>query len=51
MNRFAFKCPKCGAIDYSNTSRRSSMRCLKCGSFIMKRSAKDDKQRIDIKGK
>lgn len=43
MNRFAFKCPKCGAIDYSNTSRRVSVRCPKCGQANMVRSAKDDR--------
>lgn len=43
MNRFAFKCTKCGTIDYSNTSRRVSMRCPKCGRFSMIRSTKDDK--------
>lgn len=25
MNKFAFKCPKCGTIDYNNTSRRVSI--------------------------
>lgn len=43
MNRYAFKCTKCGTIDYSNTSRLISMRCTKCGAFSMKRSAKDDR--------
>lgn len=43
MNRFAFKCPKCGAIDYSNTLRRVSVSCPKCGNSNMKRSAKDDR--------
>ncbi len=45
MNRFAFKCPKCGAIDYSNTLRRVSMRCSKCGAFNMQRSAKNDNRK------
>lgn len=44
MNTFAFKCLKCGAVDYSNITRRLSMRCPKCGAFNMKRSAKDDKR-------
>lgn len=44
MNTFAYKCPKCGVVSYSNTTRRISMRCPKCGAFNMKRSAKDDRQ-------
>lgn len=43
MNRFAFKCPKCGTIIYSNTLRRVSVSCPKCGNSNMKRSAKDDR--------
>lgn len=43
MNRFAFKCPKCGTIDYSNITRCLSMRCSKCGTFNMQRSTKNDK--------
>jgi len=43
MNKFAFKCTKCGAISYNNTLRRVSMRCSKCGKFNMIRSAKDDR--------
>ena len=43
MNNFAFKCTKCGTVTYSNTLRRLSIRCPKCGAFNMKRSAKDDR--------
>ena len=43
MNRFAFKCQKCGTIVYSNTTRRISMRCPKRDAFRMVRSAKDDR--------
>lgn len=43
MNRFAFKCAKCRAVAYSNTTRCLSMKCPKCGMFNMKRSAKDDR--------
>lgn len=45
MNTFAFKCLKCGTVDYSNTTRRLSIRCPKCGAFNMKRSAKDDRRK------
>ena len=43
MNKFAFKCIKCGTVDYSNTVRRLSMRCPKCGALNMIRSAKNDR--------
>lgn len=47
MIQFAFKCSKCDTIVYSNTVRRLSMRCPKCGASNMKRSAKDDKNTIN----
>ncbi len=44
MNTFAFKCTKCGTVEYSNTTRQLSMRCPKCGALNMKRDAKDDRR-------
>jgi predicted RNA-binding Zn-ribbon protein involved in translation (DUF1610 family) len=51
MNAFAFKCPKCGTVVYSNTARRVSMQCPKCGKFGMVRNAKNDarKDREEVK--
>lgn len=42
MNRFAFKCPKCGYILYSNTLRRVQVMCPECKAS-MQRSAKNDR--------
>ena len=43
MNRFAFKCTKCGTIDYSNTLRRVYMVCPKCATRMI-RSVKNDRR-------
>ena len=44
MNIFAYKCTKCGAVNYNNTTRRSSTRCPSCDTFSLKRSTKDDRR-------